>query len=143
MITEAKATFSVASWDEVVRADIDGTTTSINGVEYPERGFSRADVGYRYTGALEGTSVLTYLIGYRPGGGPTLGLERFEGTVDGRAGSFMLHHVGTQDEHGVHMTITVLEGMGTGELTSLTGTAEIEVGGHSDTGYGFLLRYDL
>lgn len=142
MSTEAKARFTVESWTETVRSDIDGTTTTINGVDYPERGLSRADVTYRYTGDLEGTSVLTYLIAYRPGGGPTLGFERFEGTLHGRSGSFVLQHVGEQDEQGVRSRTTVVEAMGTGELAGLTGEAKLAIEGHSDEGYELVLRYD-
>jgi len=145
MSTQHTATgrFNVTSWTESPVCDLDGDTTEINGVAYPTRGFSRADVTYAYAGDLEGSSTVSYLIVYRPGGGPTTGFERFEGTLDGHDGSFVMQHVGEQDEQGVRMHLEVVEGMGTGALTSLRGHADVEIAGHHDDGYPLTLHYEL
>ncbi|HEX6104450.1 MAG TPA: DUF3224 domain-containing protein [Gemmatimonadales bacterium] len=60
-------------------------------------------------------------------------IERVEGTLDGRAGSFILQHSGTMDRDQPELTITVVPDSGTGELEGLTGrmTIEIEDGKHS------------
>jgi len=142
MSTEAKSRFTVERWDETVRSDIDGTSTTIHGVEYPVRGLTRADVTYRYTGDLEGTSVLSYLIAYRPDGGPTFGFERFEGTLHGRSGSFVLQHVGAHENQGVRSRTTIVPGMGTGELADLSGHADLDLEGESQDGYELVLHYD-
>lgn len=137
------ATFTVSAWDENVIVDIDGDGQDVNGVTYPKRGFSRADVGYTYSGAIEGSSVLAYLISYRPGAAPVTGFERFEGSVDGHDGSLVFQHVGEHDADGVRATLTIVEGMGTGGLETMTGEATVDLSGHSDDGYEIALTYDL
>lgn len=137
------ARFTVAAWKEEVVVDIDHDGQEINGVTYPKRGFSRADVGYAYSGSIEGTSTVAYLISYRPGSAPVTGFEHFTGSIDGHDGSIVLQHVGEHDAEGVRATLQVVPGMGTGGLETLTGEATVEIAGHSDTGYEITLAYDL
>lgn len=137
------ARFNVASWAETLIVDLDGDAAEVNGVRYPKRGFSRADVGYTYTGSIEGTSVIAYLISYRPGNAPVTGFERFEGSIDGHDGSLVFQHVGEHDAEGVRATLTIVEGLGTGGLEKMTGEATINLAGHSDNGYEITLAYNL
>ena len=131
---KASGRFSVTSWSEEAFADIDGEGTTAGGTYYPKRGLSHARVGYTYTGALRGTSVLSYLIAYRPGGAPVFAFEHFTGAVDGHEGSCVLQHVGGQDAGSVRGHVEVVSGMGTGELANLRGEAELRIAGHSDDG---------
>lgn len=140
---KAVSRFKVSSWDEKLLFDIDGEGVTGGEVYYPRRGAGRADVAYSWTGAMEGTSTLVYLIAYAPGGAPTVGLERFEGSLDGREGSFVLCHVGHQDEGRVREHLEVVPGMGTGGLEGLRGVAELTIAGHSEDGYELVLHYDL
>ncbi|MET1038609.1 MAG: DUF3224 domain-containing protein [Aeromicrobium sp.] len=138
------ARFTVASWDEDVVVDIDGDTSDGGGAAPPRRGFSRADVHYAYSGSIEGSSVVAYLISYRPGAAaPVSGFERFEGSIDGHDGSLVAQHVGEHDAEGVRATLTIVEGLGTGGLESMTGEATIDLAGHSEDGYEITLSYDL
>lgn len=139
----ARGKFQVTSWEEEVLVDIDDEGTTTNGAYYPTRGVTRADVTYSYAGDLEGTGTVSYLIAYRAGAAPVSGFERFEGSLDGHDGSFVLQHVGHHDGDGVRATLTVVEGMGTGGLEHLIGEATIELAGHSDDGYDIALAYDL
>ena len=88
----ATARFTVASWDESTVVDLDGDTTAADGSACPKRGFSRANVGYAYTGSIDGAGTVAYLIAYRPGLAPVTGFERFEGSIDGHDGSIVLQH---------------------------------------------------
>ena len=135
--------FNVASWDEKVIVDIDGDGTEINGVTYPKRGFSRADTAYTYTGNIEGSGTVAYLISYSPGYAPVSGFERFEGSIDGHDGSLVFQHVGDHDAEAVRATLHIVAGLGTGGLEGMTGEATIELAGHSDDGYDITLAYDL
>jgi hypothetical protein len=146
--------FKVKSWDESVIVDIDGEGTEINGVTYPKRGFSRADTTYTYSGDIEGTGTVAYLISYNSptrgargeapkGFAPTSGFERFEGSIDGHDGSLVFQHLGDHDEQAVRATLHIVEGMGTGGLEGMTGEATVELAGHSDDGYDITLAYDL
>jgi hypothetical protein len=139
----ATCKFQVASWSESAYVDIDGEGTTAGGTYYPKRGLSRAEVSYSYTGDLEGTSTLVYLIAYKAGAAPVLGLERFTGSIGGREGSCVFRHVGSQDAGSVSARLEVVPGMGTGELAGLVGEAELTVAGHSDDGYDLVLSYDI
>ncbi len=140
---QATGRFIVSSWSEETYVDIDGEGTTAGETYYPKRGLSHARVGYRYTGDLEGASVLSYLIAYKPGGAPVLAFEHFTGSVDGREGSCVLRHVGGQDEGSVSAHVEVVPGMGTGALEGLRGEAELRIAGHSEDGYELVLSYDL
>ena len=116
----ATSRFQVASWSESTYADIDGEGTTSGGTYYPKRGLSRAEVSYAYTGEIEGTSTLVYLIAYKADAAPVLGLERFTGAIGGHEGSCVLRHVGSQDASSVSARVEVVPGMGTGELEGLS-----------------------
>lgn len=137
------ARFRVASWTEQIIVDIDGDGKEINGVTYPTRGFSRADTSYTYSGSIEGTGVVSYLISYRPGVAPVTGFEQFTGSIDGHDGSLVFQHVGEHDAEAVRATLQIVEGMGTGGLEGMTGEATINLAGHSDDGYAISLTYSL
>jgi hypothetical protein len=140
---KATCTFVVASWTEKAYVDIDGEGTTAGEMYYPRRGLSHAEVGYTYTGDVEGSSTLAYLIAYKPEGGPVLGLEQFTGSIGGHEGSCVFVHTGGQDAGSVTAHVEVLTGMGTGGLEGLRGGAELKIAGHSEDGYELVLSYDL
>lgn len=141
---KAVCRFEPTAWAEQVLADVDGTGTTRGDAYYPDRGLTRVESAYRYTGAVEGSSAMTYLIAYKAGdAAPVVGFERFEGSVDGHVGSFVLRHSGEQDAGSVRTRLEVVPGMGTGELAALRGEADLVIAGHSEDGYELVLRYDL
>jgi len=140
---KATSRFTVSSWSEEVYADIDGVGTTAGETYYPQRGLSRATVGYTYSGEIEGTSTLTYLMGYRGGDDLVIGLERFEGSIGGHDGSCVLRHEAVHDAASVTGRLTVVPGMGTGGLEHLRGEAELRIEGHADDGYELVLSYEL
>ena len=73
---KATCRFDVKSWTEQAYVDIDeGEGTTAGETYYPRRGLTDAEVGYTYTGDVEGTSTLHYLIAYKADAAPVLGLE--------------------------------------------------------------------
>lgn len=60
-------------------------------------------------------------------------IERVDGTLDGRRGTFVLQHTGVMDRGAPSLLITVVPDSGTGELAGLSGTMNIviEAGKHS------------
>ncbi|GAA2812488.1 DUF3224 domain-containing protein [Saccharopolyspora taberi] len=139
----ATCRFTVAAWSEDVITDVDGEGITAGGAYYPNRGVTRAEVRYSYTGDIEGTSTLVYLISYKPDAAPVLGFERFEGTIGGHAGSCVFQHIGSQDKGSVAARVEVVPGLGTGALANLRGEAELSVAGHSDNGYELVLAYEI
>ena len=88
-MTHAKATFTMKSWDEKTWEG--QPYTEVTGAK-----LTRAEVAYTYQGDLTGDSTLQYLMFYRADGtGHAIALERIEGTLGGRRGSFVLQHSGT------------------------------------------------
>ena len=62
-------------------------------------------------------------------------MERVTGTLHGRTGSFVLQHNATMNRDVPQLSITVVPDSGTGQLTGLTGTFDIQIaaGKHSYT----------
>lgn len=140
---KASCRFHVSSWTEQLITDIDGEGITAGSAYYPNRGITRTEVTYAYTGDIEGAGSLTYLIAYKADAAPVLGLERFEGSIDGHEGTCVFQRIGKQDQGSVTEHLEVVPGMGTGGLTDLRGEAEIVVAGHSENGYELVLTYDI
>ena len=77
----------------------------------------------RFSGAIEGIGIADHIRLLHPDGtGISTGIERIEGTVAGRAGSFILTAYGrNHSATRVSGTWTVQPGSGTAELTGLRG----------------------
>jgi hypothetical protein len=90
----------------------------------------------RFTGAIEGIGVADHIRLLHPDGtGISTGIERVEGTVNGRTGSFILTAYGRNHSAAkVSGTWTVQPGSGTAELIGLRGrgsyTATADSAGH-------------
>ncbi len=81
----------------------------------------------RFAGDLEATSkgqMLAFRSGVEGSAG-YVALERVEGTLAGRAGSFVLQHSGTMERGAQQLSITVVPDSGTGELSGLAGRMNI------------------
>lgn len=140
----AHATFQVVSWSEDLICDLDGTgTRATPEMYYPDRGLNRARVRYAWSGDLEGTSEVDYLISYTGGAAPTVGFQRFTGSLAGHDGSFVWVQTGEHDATGVREHLRIVPGLGTGALASLRGEAHLTLAGHSEEGYRLVLAYDL
>lgn len=125
----AKAKFEMTSWDE----------KSI--VEYEEgRKLTHAKVTKKFTGDLEGESVLEYLMVYPPAPPvPYVGVERFTGSFLGKKGSFALTTGGVYDGRAKE-NATIIADSGTGELAKLRGSWSFGAG-HEDKVAGFEIEY--
>ena len=56
-------------------------------------------------------------------------MERVEGALNGREGSFALHHIGVMNRGKPTLTVLVVPDSGTGSLAGLTGSMTIQVEG--------------
>jgi Protein of unknown function (DUF3224) len=98
----------------------------------------RYSLDKHYHGALEATAEGEMLTAGGPveGSAGYVAVERVEGSLDGRHGSFALQHLGQMSAAGQNLTILVVPGSATGELVGLDGRLEIEIaegGKHSYT----------
>jgi hypothetical protein len=90
---------------------------------------ARMSIDKSFAGDLVATSRGEMLSGGSPAEGSAgyVAIERVTGTLDGRAGSFLLQHSGTMTPESQELTITVIPASGTGELEGLAGTMSIEI----------------
>ncbi|MGA9525968.1 MAG: DUF3224 domain-containing protein [Myxococcaceae bacterium] len=116
-IIDVRAVFSDSGWDERSYVETDG-------VKLAKVRFERA-----YRGDLEGNSVTELLMVYRTDASVTFtGLERFEGRVLGKSGSFVIHSEGEYRDGATDSRGKVVPGAGTGELLTLSGNASYKAG---------------
>jgi hypothetical protein len=92
---------------------------------------TRMSLAKQFRGDLEGTSKGQMLAAGTTveGSGAYVAIERINGTVRGRSGTFVLQHSGWMTKAGMHMNITVVPDSGTGQLTGLSGTMTIKIVG--------------
>lgn len=107
--------------------DVKITPQKDEGIGDPSVG--RMAIDKVYHGALAGTGLGQMLAGM--GGakdsGAYVAIERVKGTLDGKKGSFAVHHVGVMNRGAQSLVITVAPDSGTDELTGITGTMTIEI----------------
>lgn len=131
MSKRAEGTFVLDTWDaEKPYDERDGVT------------FTRVHVDKTFGGGLTGTST-TELITVHTEAGPAayVGIERFEGTLDGRAGGFVLQHNAGGENGTPWLTWKIVETSGTGALTGIRGEGRIIV--DEDGGHSYSLDYEL
>lgn len=82
-----------------------------------------------FHGPLAATSVvhMLALMTPTPGSGAYVAIERIDGTLDGRAGTFCLHHTGVMDRGAPSLSVVVIPDSGTGALAGLRGTLAIDI----------------
>ena len=90
----------------------------------------RMSIDKQYHGDLEGTGQGQMLAGMAAevkDSGAYVAIERVRGTLNGRKGSFAVHHRGIMNRGAQDLVITVIPDSGTGELTGIAGTMTIDI----------------
>lgn len=131
MPTEIAPTFVVKSWDERPLHEGEGGHK-----------LTSARMVYQYSGDLEGESTSESLMWYRDAKWASfVGLERFEGRLQGKVGSFVLQGSGVYENGVATSTAHVVAGSGAGELRGLRGELRFSAG-HSDR-YPIAFTFDF
>ena len=98
---------------------------------------SRYSLVKQYHGDLDAASKGEMLAAGEPSSGNAgyVAIEQVTGTLSGHTGSFALQHIGTMEGGSYKLSVVVVPGSGTGQLTGLTGTMTIIInsGKHSYT----------
>ena len=122
-----KNTFEIESWDEVPYLEFENSTK-----------YSRAKLSKRYAGAMNGNGQLEYLMAYNEkGAAHFVGIEHFEGEVDGKIGTLSVAHKGSFKKGVVTSTFEIIEGSQTGKLVSLNGQ------GSYTTGHSMIVDFEF
>jgi hypothetical protein len=114
-----KGTYTVKKWDEKALVEISSETR-----------MTKASVEYALAGEIEGKASVEYLMFYRhfdakdqhKASASYVGLIRFEGTLAGRPGSFVMKDDGTFENGSANSSLLVEEGSGTESLRGISGT---------------------
>jgi hypothetical protein len=112
MTARAEGTFTVASWEEDTYQEL------------ADKGkLTRARVGYRLSGGIEGEATWDALMFYRPDGtAEYTGLQHVSAQIEGRSGTCVMVAAGTYADGAASGTWRVIPGSGTGGLAGLTGS---------------------
>jgi hypothetical protein len=102
----------------------------------------RMAIDKQFQGDLHATSLGQMLSAGTASSGSAgyVAIERVEGTLDGRSGSFVLQHSATMDRGRPQLTITVVPDSGTGELTGIIGAMGIR---NADGVHSYTFDYTL
>ena len=117
-----KNTFEIKAWDEKNYLEISDQLK-----------YSKASVSKTYDGLLKGNGQLEYIMSYFVADQASfVGIEHFDGVIDGRQGTLSFEHKGTFINGVVNSEFTVIDGSGTQELEGLNAKGRFS-SGHSMT----------
>ena len=103
--------------------------------------FGRYSLDKKFQGDLEATSKVDMLsAGADNGSGAYVAIEHVSGQLNGRNGAFLLMHSGTRTKDSQQLSVSVVPGCGTGELTGLEGKMTINI---VDKEHFYELEYSL
>lgn len=123
MGTTATGTFTVAKWDENVAIDLAGDAK-----------VTHASIVQEFDGDLRATGNAELLMHYPDANTATIvGFQRFEGSLDGREGTFLAEFDGAYDGTAATARLTVVPGSASGALEGLRGDGTA-VAGHEPPG---------
>jgi hypothetical protein len=90
---------------------------------------SRMAIDKHYHGELEATGTGQMLTAgdYKSGSAGYVAMEKVSGTLQGRSGTFMLQHSGTLNKGAQQLSITIVPGTGTGQLTGIAGKMDVKI----------------
>jgi Protein of unknown function (DUF3224) len=90
---------------------------------------SRLSLDKQFSGDLVGTSKGEMLAAGTevPGSAGYVAMEKVSGTISGRAGTFVLQHMGTMTRGTPELKVSVVPDSGTGQLKGLAGTMIITI----------------
>ncbi|HEX7150239.1 MAG TPA: DUF3224 domain-containing protein [Thermoanaerobaculia bacterium] len=91
--------------------------------------FGRMAIDKTFSGELSGTSKGEMLsaMGSGEGSGVYVAIERVTGTLNGKKGTFVLHHRGVMTRGVQEHAVDVVPDSGTDELKGLTGSMKITI----------------
>lgn len=101
-----------------------GEPNAVDGVS-----LARMSLAKKFEGELVGTGQGEMLTAITPikGSAGYVAIERVDGVLGGRKGSFVLQHSGSMNEGAQSLSIGIVPGSGTGELRGILGTFKLTI----------------
>jgi hypothetical protein len=111
-----KGQFTLSSWEEKTYAEREG-----------ERKLTQATVTQDLAGDIAGEGKVEWLMSYgEDGTAHFVGLQQFDGVIEGREGSIVLETIGDFDGTEATWTAKVVEGSGTGGWAGMSGEGRFQ-----------------
>jgi hypothetical protein len=124
-VSKATGKFAVTGGSEQTVHDVPG-----------ELKITRVAGTQRFGGAIEGAGSVEWVFGYRPDRSAMFaGLQRIDGSIEGRAGTFVLESTGEHDGKMSKGRWRIVTRSGTGELAGITGEGSFEAPGGPEASY--------
>jgi len=97
----------------------------------PDAPVARMLLYKEFHGDLEAIAHGEMMAAHEPltGAGVYVAIDRVAGTLHGKSGSFLIAHRGIRNADGQELSIVIVAGSGTGQLTGITGSVGIEIVG--------------
>jgi hypothetical protein len=107
-----------------------------------EAQLGRLAIAKQFSGDLEGTSAGVMISVHTPieGSAGYVAIERVNGVLHGREGSFALQHSGSMDRGAPTLSISVVPDSGTDALSGITGSMTLQI---ADGTHAYVLAYTL
>lgn len=88
---------------------------------------ARATFDKTFHGSLSATGSVQFLSVRAGTNAAYVALERIEGSLDGKRGSFIVTHRALASSSGRSLSIEIVPGTGTGELQGIEGSIEVDI----------------
>ena len=97
---------------------------------------TRASGDQSYAGDIDGNGKVQWLMSYRGDGtAHFVGIWHLTASIDGHDGSFVLESVGEFDGKVSSGTLSIVDGLGAGDLESIRGSGSFRAAGGADATY--------
>lgn len=129
-MTTLEGLFQITGWNEQPYSEGD------DGVKQ-----SYAKVSQNYSGAIEGTSTVHYLMSYQSAGSALFtGFETLTATIEGKTGTVVIQHNGTFEQGVASSSFVIVSGSGKKQLSGLTGSGSFRSTENGQAKYQFSLH---
>jgi len=121
--------------------ELKATPYEISDIEQP-LGLMKMIFNKTFHGELSGSSIVSMMgiLNKETGSGGYVAIEKFEGTLEGKKGSFYLQHSSNMNNGAQSQSINIIPNSGTDELASISGSMIIEI---KDGKHFYIFDYDL
>tara|TARA_B100000768_G_scaffold172803_1_gene181415 strand:- start:700 stop:1095 length:396 start_codon:yes stop_codon:yes gene_type:complete len=125
MANQLNGIFQITGWDEIPYNENDDGSKQSN-----------AKITQSYTGNIEGSSELQYLMSYSPNGSAIfVGIETLSCTINGKLGTLVIQHNGKFETGVASSVFTIVSDSGKGELIGISGTGTFKSGENGQANY--------
>lgn len=123
----AEGIFQITGWNEAPYFEAE------DGVKQ-----SYAKVSQNYSGAIEGTSTVHYLMCYQSAGSALFtGFETLTATIEGKTGTVVIQHNGTFEQGVASSSFVIVPGSGKKQLAGWTGSGSFRSTENGQATYQF------